>query len=89
VIAHSLLQDRSTKRWDRLVDVLCYRCAHVHHHGASGGPGKRLAPERFHRVAYCAGEYAGQEGGYYVEDQLPVDDNEKAMAEVNEQLVKE
>lgn len=86
VIAHSLLQDRATKRWDRYVDVLCYRCAGVHHHGASGGPGKRLAPEQFHRVAHCAGEHASQTGGYYVEDQLPVDDNEKAMAEANEQL---
>lgn len=84
VIWHWLEQDHRAGRWIRGVDVLCYRCASIHRHG--GFPGERLAPEHNHRSAHCAGEYAGQPDGYYLEDTLPVDENEQAMAEANAAL---
>lgn len=84
VIWHSILQDTDTDRWNRSMEVLCYRCASIHQHG--GYVGTRPAPEANHRSAHCAGEYAGQPGGYFIEDALPVDENEQAMAEANAAL---
>jgi hypothetical protein len=84
VLWHNLTQVKAGEPWRRTVEVLCYRCAGIHSHG--GFPGQRPAPEHNHRVSHCSGEYAGQEGGYYIEDTLPVDENENAMAEVNSAL---
>ncbi|MGO4120705.1 Lsr2 family DNA-binding protein [Arthrobacter sp. YAF16] len=84
VIWHSILQDPSTGVWYRAVEVLCYRCASIHQHG--GEVGTRPAPESNHRVPHCSGDYADQPGGYFIEDTLPVDENEQAMAAENAAL---
>ncbi|MDQ0118470.1 hypothetical protein J2T22_001648 [Pseudarthrobacter defluvii] len=83
VIWHWLEQDDRDGRWVRGVDILCYHCAKMHRHG--GWPGVRLAPEENHRSAHCGGENRPS-GGYYFEDTVPVDENEKAMAEANAAL---
>lgn len=84
VIWHTMLPDTDTGGWNRYVEVLCYRCASIHQHG--GDVGTRRAAEANHRASHCSGEYAGQPGGYYIEDTLPVDENEQAMAEENKAL---
>ncbi|ACL42412.1 hypothetical protein Achl_4461 (plasmid) [Pseudarthrobacter chlorophenolicus A6] len=83
VIWHSMLQDTATGRWNRSVEVLCYRCATIHQHG--GDVGTRPAPEANHRVAHC-GDKSPDTNGYFIEDTLPVDENEQAMAEANAAL---
>ena len=81
VLWHSLIRDGAvTGKWVRMVEVICYRCAGVHTHG--GNLGTRTQQ---HRMAHCTGEYAVG-GGYYIDDALPVDENELAMVEANTRL---
>jgi hypothetical protein len=77
VIGHALY--RSNKVWQRQIQVLCYYCARVHRHG--GDLGERLPAASNHRVGHCAG--GGPRGGYNIQDELEITDNEKSMVEAN------
>ncbi|HEX9229893.1 MAG TPA: hypothetical protein VF885_25120 [Arthrobacter sp.] len=80
VLWHNLVRDATTSKWIRMVEVLCYRCSGVHTHGGNLG-----ARTQEHRIPHCTGEYAAT-GGYYIDDVLPVDENELAMVAANTRL---
>ena len=81
VLWHALIRDGvGTGKWIRMVEILCYRCAGIHTHGGNLG-----ARTQEHRMPHCRGEYATP-GGYYIDDALPLDENELAMVEANTKL---